>query len=283
LTFRARIPILVFMKDSDIKKIVKDGYAAIASTSGCCCGSSGRASDRARRMGYSDEELGAVPAGSNMGLGCGNPTALAALEPGDIVLDLGSGGGFDCFLAAGRVGASGRVIGVDMTGEMIERARANAARGGYGNVEFRLGEIENLPAADASVDVVISNCVINLSPDKPRVFREAFRVLRPGGRLMVSDIVLTRKLPESVRALPVVVVSCVGGALLRDDYLGAVGDAGFTGIDVLEETAFPIDHLLADPAARAVLDEAGITAGQKDGSAATIRSLKVRALKPASG
>jgi arsenite methyltransferase len=271
------------MKDRDIKKIVRDGYATIASTSGCCCGSSTRASDRARRMGYSDEEMAAVPEGANMGLGCGNPTALATLAPGEIVLDLGSGGGFDCFLAAARVGASGRVIGVDMTSEMIEKARANAARGGYDNVEFRLGEIENLPAADASVDVVISNCVINLSPDKPRVFREAFRVLRPGGRLMVSDIVLTRELPDPVRRLPVVVVSCVGGALLKQDYLGAVREAGFCEVRVLEERAFPIDHLLADPAAKAVLDGAGITAAQAAGLDAAVWSIKVRAVKPASG
>ncbi len=177
------------MKNSGdaLRKSVRDGYARVARGGGSCCSSSGTccgagtAEQVSRSIGYSDEQLAAVPDGANLGLGCGNPTALAALRPGDVVLDLGSGAGLDCFLAAPRVMPGGRVIGVDMTPEMLDRARTNATRSGFSNVEFRLGEIEHLPVADCSVDVVISNCVINLSPDKPQVFREAFRVLKPGG------------------------------------------------------------------------------------------------------
>jgi SAM-dependent methyltransferase len=172
----------------------------------------------ATRAGYGSEELTAVPEGANLGLGCGNPTALGALRPGEVVLDLGSGAGIDCFLAARAVGPAGRVIGVDMTPEMLERARENAAKGSFANVEFRLGEIEHLPVADAAVDVVISNCVINLSEDKAAVFAEMKRVLKPGGRAYLSDIALVAPLPEAVRRDPDAIAGCVGGALLIDDY-----------------------------------------------------------------
>jgi ubiquinone/menaquinone biosynthesis C-methylase UbiE len=171
-----------------------------------------------------------VPDGANMGLGCGNPQAIAALKPGETVLDLGSGGGFDCFLAARQIGDHGRVIGVDMTPAMISKARANADQGGYHNVEFRLGEIENLPLADQSVDVIISNCVINLSPDKERVFRETFRVLRPGGRLAISDVVATTSLPETVRHDVTLYTGCMAGASLIDEIESMLASAGFMDI-----------------------------------------------------
>jgi SAM-dependent methyltransferase len=191
-------------------------------------------------IGYTEEEVRSAPEGADMGLGCGNPTALASLAEGETVLDLGSGAGFDCFLAARKVGEKGRVIGVDMTPEMIEKARGNAKKGGFGNVEFRLGEIENLPAADASVDVILSNCVINLSTEKERVFTEAYRVLRPGGRVMISDLVLTRDLPEPVRSSLEAYAGCIGGAVPLPEYFRIMESAGFRDLRVVEEKAFDI-------------------------------------------
>ena len=190
-------------------------------------------------LGYSLEELLSVPAGANLGLGCGNPQAIAGLNPGEIVLDLGAGGGLDCFLAARQVGENGRVIGVDMTPEMVNRARVNAANSGFRNVEFRLGEIENLPVADGSVDVIMSNCVINLSPEKQRVFNEAFRVLKPGGRLAVSDVVAVAEMPDEFRSNPELVAGCVGGASLISDLETMLAKAGFIEavVDVKVESA----------------------------------------------
>lgn len=217
------------MKQEEVKKVVREGYARIArKESSCCapvtncCGNAGRTEDISRRIGYSDEELGSVPEGANLGLGCGNPVALASLKEGETVLDLGSGAGFDCFLAAGRVGKKGKVIGVDMTPEMIDKARGNARKSNYTNVEFRLGEIENIPAADNSVDAVISNCVINLAPDKKKVFKEAFRVLKPGGRLMVSDLVLMKELPRTIQDSIEAYIGCLSGAIMKDEYLEAI-------------------------------------------------------------
>lgn len=223
-----------------VRKQVRDYYAERARTSASCCGDGGT-DDLARytaALGYSVEEQQAAPEGANLGLGCGNPTAIDTLPPGATVLDLGSGGGFDCFIAARKVGPEGHVIGVDMTPDMIDRARSNARKVGLENVEFRLGEIENLPVADASVDVIISNCVINLSPEKERVFAEAYRVLKPGGRLMVSDLVLTRELPEVIRQSAAAYAACIGGAELKDRYLARIDAAGFTGIEVTGETTF---------------------------------------------
>lgn len=233
------------MKDQEIRKAVRDSYGRIAArkstecgpTNSCsCCG--GSTSDTiSKAVGYSDEELKAVPAGADLGLGCGNPTALASLKEGEVVLDLGSGAGLDCFLAADKVGKTGRVIGVDMTAEMLEKARENARKGDYRNVEFRLGEIENLPVADNSVDVVISNCVINLSPDKRRVFDEAYRVLRPGGSVMVSDIALLADLPAELRSSIPVYVGCVGGATTKEEYLATMEAAGFKDVDVIKQAS----------------------------------------------
>jgi ubiquinone/menaquinone biosynthesis C-methylase UbiE len=183
-------------------------------------------------MGYSQEELTKVPEGADLGLGCGNPQAIAALKPGETVLDLGSGAGFDCFLAADQVGSLGKVIGVDMTPEMLAKARENARRGGYENVEFRLGEIEHLPAADNSVDVILSNCVINLSPDKASVYREAFRVLKPGGRLAISDMVATAEMPQTVQEDLACYCGCITGAISAADLREVVAEVGFESIQI---------------------------------------------------
>jgi len=210
--------------------------ATAETTSAATCGGS-KAEASALAMGYSGEELGSIPEGANMGLGCGNPTALASLKEGEVVVDLGSGGGVDCFLAANAVGKSGSVIGVDMTPEMISKARENARRGGYENVDFRLGEIEHLPIADSSADAVISNCVINLSPDKAEVFEDAYRVLKPGGRVMVSDIVINRELPEHVQSSLAAWAGCIAGASRKDDYLATIVAAGFTDVEVVSEVS----------------------------------------------
>ncbi|WP_418285096.1 arsenite methyltransferase [Halorubrum sp. DTA46] len=233
------------------RRVVRERYGGIArsatdSDAGCreagpgestgCCESDGNAGvdpgSESLRLGYDSTDVDAVAEGANLGLGCGNPTALAALSAGETVLDLGSGGGFDCFLAAREVGPNGRVIGVDMTPEMVERARENVAKNDAENVEFRLGEIEHLPVADETVDVVISNCVINLSPRKPQVFREAVRVLRPGGRLAVSDVVQTAPFPDDVRLDPSSVSACVAGAATIDEIESMLADAGFTEIEI---------------------------------------------------
>jgi arsenite methyltransferase len=274
------------MPNQDVKNAVREHYADIARQQGSCCGPStgccGSATPAAlsRAIGYSAVELAAVPEGANLGLGCGNPLAFAALEPGDVVVDLGSGAGFDCFLAAQRVGPEGKVIGVDMTHEMLERARANAATGGTANVEFRLGEIENLPVADGTADMVISNCVINLSTDKPRVFREALRVLRPGGRLMVSDLVLARPLPPSVARSVAAYAGCIAGAMLKDDYLAAIRDAGFVEVRVLAESSYPIGSSNPDASEIAVLDDPTIGPDDLRSAAEAVVSVKVSAVRP---
>ena len=239
-------------KSDEIKKVVKDSYARIAQSSGGCgCGSCGCDSNQtiqrqSGQIGYSQEEMNQAPAGSNLGLGCGNPVAIASLKEGEVILDLGSGAGFDSFLASSKVGKTGKVIGVDMTDEMLEKARENAKRGNYNNVEFRKGDIENLPVEDGSVDVIISNCVINLAPDKEKVFREAFRVLKSGGRLMASDIVLIRPLTEELKNDKELLVGCISGAILKQDYLELLKEAGFVDIIINKETpAFLPDYGLS--------------------------------------
>ena len=273
------------MREDEIKKAVRERYAAIveqekasssASAAGCCgsepssepeccapqepvsassCCSRQNTVNKA--IGYSDEELGSIPDEANLGLGCGNPTALASLKTGEVVLDLGAGAGVDCFLAAEAVGQGGKVIGVDMTPEMVESARENARKYGYQNVEFRLGEIENLPVADNSVDAIISNCVINLSPDKGRVFKEAYRALKPGGRVMVSDIVLLKELPESIKNSVEAYTGCIAGATMKEEYLATVKAAGFQEVEVVSEVTFGLE--------------------QQD---ASLASVNVRAVKP---
>lgn len=220
------------MKKSKTIKAVRDAYGKIARGGGSCCGDACCTDPKefVRSIGYSEKELEAIPEDANLGLSCGNPTALAALKKGECVLDLGSGAGFDCFLAASKVGPEGRVIGVDMTPEMIEKARENAKKNKISNVEFRLGEIENLPLADSTIDAAISNCVINLSTDKERVFRELCRVLKPGGRIAVSDMALLRKLPEEIEKSVEAYTGCIAGAILVDEYKDMVEKAGFRNV-----------------------------------------------------
>ncbi|HEV2185845.1 MAG TPA: arsenite methyltransferase [Stellaceae bacterium] len=239
------------MDDTQIKEMVRARYGGIAANSSSpsaasCCGQTGddAFAEKARRVGYSDTELGAVPEGANLGLGCGNPQAIAAMRPGEVVIDLGSGAGFDCFLAAQQVGTSGRVIGVDMTHEMLAKARENAGKIGAANVEFRLGELEHLPIADNTADVIISNCVINLVPDKAQVFREAFRVLKPGGRLAVSDVINVRPLPAELQADTALLCGCVAGAAPGTEIEAWLAAAGFTGVRITEkvESRAPISN-----------------------------------------
>ena len=270
--------------------MVRDGYKKIAEeTSNCCCGSGPSSCDSspeeaerlARELGYSVEELRSLPEGANMGLSCGNPAALAALKPGEVVLDLGSGGGFDVFIAGRKVGASGRAIGVDMTAEMVSKARNNTAHyrkeTGLDNVEFRLGEIEHLPVADDCADAIISNCVINLSPDKPQVWREMARVLKPGGRVAVSDIALLRPLPKEILKMVEAVVGCVAGAVLATDSERMASEAGLTDIMLTPKPKY-IEALThwEDPLYRQIMEH--LPAGAKP--ADYITSLEIKARKP---
>ena len=275
------------MDNQTIKAAVRERYARFArSNTSCCspatnsCGCSDTFKDPSLRIGYALRDIEAVPEGANLGLGCGNPVALALLEPGEVVLDLGSGAGFDAFLASKQVGPKGRVIGVDMTPEMLARARALAERHGYANVEFRQGDIEQLPVEDSSVDAIISNCVINLTTDKARAFREAFRAMKPGGRLMVSDLVLLKPLPEAIRKDMDAYAACVAGALLKEDYLAAIREAGFTDVAVLGESNFDLDEPdLAEVAAAQVRNPA-ITAADLKAAAEAVASVQIQAAKP---
>lgn len=260
------------MSTQDVRAVVREKYGQIAQAAGCCgggscCGGATDVDEAARQIGYCAEDLAGIPSAANLGLGCGNPLEYAKPQPGEAVLDLGSGAGLDCFLAARAVGAGGHVIGVDMTAAMIEKARANAAAGGYVNVEFRLGEIEHLPLPDDSVDLVISNCVINLSPDKPQVFRDALRVLKPGGRMLISDLVLLRPISPALRNSVAAYVGCVAGALQKSDYLAAIRDAGFAAVDIVAEHRYDVG-----------LDALG---GELQREAyEAVSSIKVRATKP---
>jgi arsenite methyltransferase len=280
----------VLEKEQAVREMVRGGYAKIAveTSTGCgshgvsCCGSAPPDADKlARELGYTKEELQALPEGANMGLSCGNPAALAALQPGEVVLDLGSGGGFDVFIAGRKVGERGRAIGVDMTPEMLAKARRNVTfyqeQTKLDNVEFRLGEIEHLPLADHSVDAIISNCVINLSPDKPQVWREMARVLKPGGRVAVSDMALLKPLPAAVLKMVEALVGCVAGAALVSDTERWAREAGLTDI-VLRPKAEYIEAMtnFEDPLYRKIVEH--LPAGAKPGD--YIVSLEVQARKP---
>jgi SAM-dependent methyltransferase len=277
------------MKDEKIKKIVREGYAEVANRKTSCCAaasapcscSTPSSEEISRKIGYSEEDINSVPEGANLGLGCGNPVALASIREGETVLDLGCGAGFDCFLAAKKVGRNGKVIGVDMTPEMLDKARKNARKGKYDNVEFRLGEIEHLPAGDCTVDVVISNCVINLSPNKKRVFEEAFRVLRPHGRLMVSDVVLLEKLPRKIKANAKAYIGCLSGAEMRDEYLRLIREAGFQRVKIVAENHFSVEGIGSDPIAQAIISEIPELPAEKWLKIAnSLASAKVSGVKP---
>ena len=277
------------MDKETVRQKVREGYGKIAVLdSGCCgsgvscCGSSPEAAEElVKHIGYSADDLAVLPEGANMGLSCGNPTAIASLKPGEVVLDLGAGGGFDVFIAGRKVGATGRAIGVDMTAEMLAKARRNAGtyreNTGFDNVEFRLGEIENLPVADASVDVVISNCVINLSPDKPQVWREMARVLKPGGRVAVSDLALMKPLPPTVVSMVEALIGCVAGAVLVSETEQMARAAGLTDI-VLTPKPDYVNGMTDwnDPLYRKIIDH--LPAGTQP--ADYITSLEVTARKP---
>ncbi len=249
------------MEKDQVHEVVKSGYAEVARQGGGCCGAGATSShgQTAALIGYGEEDITGAAAEANLGLGCGNPTALASLKPGETVVDLGSGAGFDALISAEKLGPEGRFIGVDMTPEMLERARTNAVKAGYARtVEFREGLIENLPVASNTVDVVISNCVINLSPDKAQVFREAYRVLKPGGRLAVTDIVLSKPLPADIAKFAESWVACVGGALVEDEYLGHMRAAGFEGIEHTRKPASPLlTSSLQDPMWKAAVELVG--------------------------
>jgi len=279
-------------KDESVREIVRAGYGKIArdTSAGCggtgvsCCGSSPQDSARlANELGYSLDELKSLPEGANMGLSCGNPAALAALKTGEVVLDLGSGGGFDVFIAGRKVGATGRAIGVDMTPEMLAKARRNTTdyrrQTGLDNVEFRLGEIEHLPVPDASADVIISNCVLNLSPDKPQVWREIARVLKPGGRVAVSDMALLRPLPEDVRKLVEALVGCVAGAVLVHETERMAKEAGLTGV-ILKSKPQYVEAMTGfeDPLYQKIVEHLPKGAQPSE----YITSLEVQACKPIS-
>jgi arsenite methyltransferase len=279
---------------TQIKEAVRERYARTATAgTACCepaeassgspscgCGSSSVAVDTTA-LGYSAADLAALPEGADLGLGCGNPLAMLELREGETVLDLGSGGGIDCFITSKRVGPSGHVVGVDMTPEMVARARRAAERGGYANVEFRLGEIEHLPIADGTIDAIISNCVINLAPDKAQVFAEAFRALRPGGRLSVSDIVTLGEIPVQIRDSVDAYVACLSGAVLRDDYLALIAEAGLTDIRVTGETAFDLEDVVAIDLIEEYKSYTGATEEELRAAASMFQSIRVAAVKPA--
>jgi ubiquinone/menaquinone biosynthesis C-methylase UbiE len=274
------------MKTEDIRKYVRERYAGIAKQGSSCCGPSAccgapeAAEEASGRIGYTEEEMKSAPRGSNLGLGCGNPTALASLRAGETVLDLGSGAGFDCFLAAGKVGHGGKVIGVDMTPEMIQKARENARKGNHENVEFRLGEIEHLPAANDSVDIVISNCVINLSPAKDKVFAEAYRVLKPGGRAMISDIVLSGDLPEAVAHSLAAYAGCIAGAIREEEYLRLMEAAGFRDVHVVQESRFEIAETEMDAYSRSIAGNFNVPPEAVREAARSVLSVQVFGRKP---
>jgi len=281
------------MNKETLHKAVRDRYGERAKKNGPCCpevsSCCGPQKSASQTIGYTTDQLKSIPEGADLGLGCGNPTALASLKQGETVLDLGSGAGIDCFLAAQAVGPNGCAIGVDMTPEMVDRARENARKHGIENTEFRLGEIEHLPVADNSVDVVISNCVINLSPDKTQVFREAYRVLKPGGRLLISDIVLLKKLPPAIRESIEAYVGCIAGASMKADYLTAIKAIGFRDLEILNEVA--ADSAFSESSELRILVDGeepklpspGLSHEQGQQVAGMLSSITVRAIKPIRG
>lgn len=276
------------MNNDEIQKNVKNGYADIVKRTTKksflpslfqCCDPREMASEIGRKIGYSEEELLHVPDDANLGIGCGNPTALASIKKGETILDLGSGAGFDCFLASRETGETGKVIGVDITPEMVAQAQKNAEKGNYSNVEFRLGEIENLPVESNSVDLIISNCVINLSNQKEQVFTEAFRVAKLGGRLLISDIVLLADLPEYIKNSLEGHVACLAGTVRKEEYISAITKAGFTDVRIDKEAKFPIELMLNDPIALRIVRENNLSQNEIQAIANSIASVSISAKK----
>lgn len=277
------------MNDEQIQKNVKHGYAAMLKRTTKktflanifqCCDPKEIAADIGKQIGYTEEELANVPEHANLGIGCGNPTALASIKKGETILDLGSGAGFDCFLASRETGETGKVIGVDITPEMVAQAQSNAEKGNYKNVEFKVGEIENLPIESNSIDLIISNCVVNLSSQKEQVFREAYRVAKPAGRILISDIILLHDLPEYVKNSVEGHIACLSGAIRKEDYVNAIAKAGFTEINIHKQSHFPIELMLNDPIAEKIVSENDLTEKEIKDIANSIASISISAKKP---
>jgi arsenite methyltransferase len=276
------------MNNEQIQKNVKSGYADIVKRNTKksflpnffqCCDPREIATDIGKKIGYSAEELKNVPEEANLGIGCGNPTALASIKKGETILDLGSGAGFDCFLASRETGETGRVIGVDITPEMVALAQKNAKKGNYKNVTFKIGEIENLPIENNSIDLIISNCVINLSNEKEQVFKEAFRVAKSNGRIMISDIILLNDLPDYVKNSVEGHIACLAGAVRKEDYINAITKAGFTEINIEKQASFPIELMLNDPIAEKIVRENNLTEKEIKDIANSIASISISAKK----
>jgi arsenite methyltransferase len=276
------------MNNEQIKENVKKGYAELLNRKTKksflpsffqCCDTKAFVEGVSKQIGYSDEQLKNVPQDANLGIGCGNPTALASIKKGETVLDLGSGAGFDCFLASKETGETGKVIGVDMTPEMVQKATENAKKGNYTNVEFKIGEIENLPIENQTIDLIISNCVINLSNQKEQVFREAHRVLKPKGRMMISDIILLNELPDYVKNSVEGHIACLAGAVKKENYINAISNAGFSNIKIDKEASFPIELMLSDPIALKIIKENNLTENEIKAIANAIASISVSAEK----
>lgn len=276
------------MDKEQIQKNVKRGYADIVKRNKKksflpnifqCCDTKEIATAIGKKIGYSEDELKNVPEDANLGIGCGNPTALASIRKGETILDLGSGAGFDCFLASKETGETGKIIGVDITPEMVALAKKNADKGNYKNVEFKVGEIENLPIESSSIDLIISNCVINLSNQKEQVFKEAFRVVKPKGRIMISDIILLKNLPDYVKNSVEGHIACLAGAVKKEDYINAITRAGFTDISFIKESKFPIELMLNDPIAEKIVRENNLTEKEISEIANSIASVSISAKK----
>jgi arsenite methyltransferase len=276
------------MNNEKIQKNVKSGYANILKRNTKksflpnifqCCDPKEIATDIGKKIGYSEEELRNVPEDANLGIGCGNPTGLASIKKGETILDLGSGAGFDCFLASKETGETGKVIGVDITPEMVAQAKKNADKGNYKNVEFKVGEIENLPIESNSIDLIISNCVINLSNQKDQVFKEAFRVAKSNGRIMISDIILLHDLPDYVKNSVEGHIACLAGAVRKEDYINAIARAGFSDISIDKEASFPIELMLNDPIAEKIVRENNLTEKEIKSIANSIASISISAKK----
>jgi len=281
--------ISVKMSNDLIQQNVKSGYAAIVkrntkksflSNFFQCCDPKEIATEIGKKIGYSEEELKNVPEDANLGIGCGNPTALASIQKGETILDLGSGAGFDCFLASRETGETGKVIGVDITPEMIAQAQKNAEKGNYKNVEFKIGEIEHLPVESNSIDLIISNCVINLSSQKEQVFKEAFRVAKPNGRIIISDIILLNDLPAYVKKSVEGHIACLAGAVRKEDYINAIEKAGFIDIRIDKQAVFPIELMLNDPIAEKIVRENNLSENDIKSIANSIASISISAKKP---